>query len=119
MARMYQAVFFIAAMRFFAAFSASIAGIGLPARKSMAAPPPVDTWEIRSEMPSCSTASVLWPPPTTENFACVAAFRMASVPMRKSAFSKMPAGPLITTLSAWLMMSPNFLIVSCPMSEIT
>ena len=40
-------------------------GSGSPARNSSEAPPPVETWSIRSARPICLTAATLSPPPTT------------------------------------------------------
>src|SRR5262249_32298720 len=69
-------------------------GSGSPARNSSVAPPPVETWVMRSARPICVIAATLSPPPTiVVALLSASAFATASVPSAKGFISNAPIGP--------------------------
>src|SRR5262249_59212248 len=76
-------------------------GSGSRARNSSVAPPPVETWVMRSARPICVIAATLSPPPTiVVALLSASAFATASVPSAKGFISNAPIGPFQRTIFA-------------------
>src|SRR6185295_10564321 len=81
--------------------STATPGSVLPARNSREAPPPVDTWPMRSATPACLTAATVSPPPITEKPGQAAsACATSRVPPSKGGFSNTPSGPFQNSVRA-------------------
>src|SRR6185295_15590565 len=88
-----------------------------PARNSREAPPPVETWPMRSSTPACLTAATVSPPPITENPGKAAsAWATSRVPASKGGFSKTPSGPFQNSVRARPTAAAKAFRVSVPTS---
>ena len=98
--------------------SAATPGSSLPSRNSSAAPPPVDTWVMRSTSPSARTASAVEPPPITVVAFFSPAMRLATlaVPAANGGHSATPMVPFQATVLAGASAASNDAAVSGPMS---
>ena len=98
-------------------------GQRLPARRSRAAPPPVEMWVTNPSTPADRTAAAESPPPTTTVAprAAAAAARSATprVPRANASISKAPIGPFHTTVAASARQLPKSSTVPGPTSPMT
>src|ERR1041384_3881180 len=105
-----------------ASSSAATPGSTLPSRNSSEAPPPVETWLIRSASPACATAAAESPPPTIVTapsaVASAIAAAMTRVPPSNGGVSNTPIGPFQSTVPALLSRVANAMADAGSMSYI-